>query len=148
MGTCQVSSTSVSCTLKNGCKFIFTTALLVLWLSAIFVLLCTNSSSILFLFFCCFRFVFVCLIFLFIHYSSVTAYLDLVARFLKKKLPGRTKPMEEPEFRGEFFLLYKISYFFVEKYLVERSVACWIILFFFCDFFYFMINSCLRGSVF
>merc|ERR1712030_287135 len=97
-----------SCTLKNGCKFIFTTALLVLWLSAIFVLLCTNSSSILFLFFLllplwfCFRNFFVCLIFLFIHYSSVTAYLDLVARFFKDSL-GELNLIRSQNSAADFF---------------------------------------------
>ena len=36
---------------------------------------------------------FLCLMFLFIHYSSVTSYLDLVAWFLK--LPGRIKPIQK-----------------------------------------------------
>merc|ERR1712074_22919 len=85
----QVSSTSVSRTLKNGCKFFFFYySPLVLWLKTIFVSVYTNPLFILFLFFFfCFRFYFfknffLCLVFLFIHYSSVTSYLDLVAWFL------------------------------------------------------------------
>jgi len=73
---------------------------------------------------------FLCLVFLFIHYSSVTSYLDLVAWFLnslgelnlfqkfKKKfnLPGRTKPMEEPEFHADFFYYTTFLYFFGEEF--------------------------------
>jgi len=72
---------------------------------------------------------FLCLVFLFIHYSSVTSYLDLVAWFLnslgelnlfqklKKKfnLPGRTKPMSEVRIPRRFFLLYNISLFLVKN---------------------------------
>ena len=84
----QVSSTSVSCTLKNGCKFFFFTT--ALW-SFGFKLYLSRYIQIRYLFyfyfFLCFRFYvflnfFLCLVFLFIHYSSVTSYLDLVAWFL------------------------------------------------------------------
>ena len=74
----QVSPTSVSRTSKNGCKFNFTTARLVLWLA---LTSCIGMYSPLFYFisifffaraFLLFFYFYVDFLFLFIHYSSVS----------------------------------------------------------------------------
>jgi len=73
---------------------------------------------------------FLCLVFLFIHYSSVTSYLDLVAWFLnslgelnlfqkfKKKyliFLGELNLCQKSEFHAAFFLFYNISLFLVKN---------------------------------
>ena len=87
----QVNTTIESCTLKNGWKFYFPSAGLVLRLCFTSVLFISVqfASFILFLFFLLlvlffylFFVFYVAFLFLFIHHSSVSFYLDLVAWFL------------------------------------------------------------------
>ena len=77
---------------------------------------------------------FLCLVFLFIHYSSVTSYLDLVAWFLNslgelnlfqkfKNLIflGELNLYQKSEFHVNFFLLYNISLFFWWRMFVRMT---------------------------
>ena len=106
-----------------------------------------------FYFFLCFRFYFFknfffCLVFLFIHYSSVTSFLDLVAWFLNslgelnlfqkfKNLIflGELNLCQETEFHVDFFYYTTFLYFFGEGFSLEWFVACWIIPSFFLQLF-------------
>ena len=135
----QVNPTSVSCTSKNGWEFSFPSAGLVL-LALFYVCFDIYNSLfyvisvflLLVLFFYLFFVFYVDFLFLFIHYSSVSFYLDLVAwipnflgelnqiRSIFKTFYGRIKPKEKLGCRAGFSLFYR---FLIFLYFVWRIVT-------------------------